>query len=190
MRRVLKLASKILLASSLLSATAYADWVLDNNKSALYFVSIKNQNNAETHTFKTLSGTIDNNGTGSLSIDLTSVDSNIAIRNQRLRELLFMTDKFATTTVSIDLRTTGIKAGIQTINATLELHGVKKDIPATLAVTLVNNSIEVATVAPIILSAADFGLDGGITTLREIASLQSISNAVPVTFFLSFTQQP
>jgi hypothetical protein len=39
------------------------------------------------------------------------------------------------------------------------------------------------------LNAADFGLAGGLSTLREIASLDSISNAVPVTFLLSFVKQ-
>lgn len=174
---------------ALLSGTAAADWVLDNSQSALYFVSIKKDNVAETHTFKTLSGTITQAGQGSLNIDLTSVSTHVDIRDQRMREQLFDTSKFATATVSVDLSKTGVKPGIQSANVTLDLHGVKKDIAATVAITEVGNTVQVATVAPILLNAADFDLAAGITALREIAELPSISNVVPVTFFLSFVKQ-
>jgi hypothetical protein len=40
-----------------------------------------------------------------------------------------------------------------------------------------------------LLNAADFDLAGGLTILREIGAVSSISNAVPVTFFLSFVKQ-
>jgi polyisoprenoid-binding protein YceI len=102
---------------------------------------------------------------------------------------LFETKTFANANVSVDLSKTGVKPGIQTVNVTLDLHGVKKEIPATVAITEVGTTVQVTTVAPIMLNAADFGLAGGLSTLREIASLDSISNAVPVTFLLSFVKQ-
>ncbi len=176
------------LSFALLSGTAMADWVLDNTQSALYFVSIKSDHIAEIHTFKTLSGAITKAGQGSLNIDLASVSTNIDIRDQRMREQLFDTQQFATASVSVDLSKTGVKPGIQTVNVTLDLHGVKKEIPATVAITEVGNTVQVSTVAPIVLNAADFDLAAGVTALREIAELPSISNAVPVTFFLSFVK--
>ncbi len=189
MQRALPLICKTALSFALLSGTAMADWVLDNTQSALYFVSIKSDHIAETHTFKTLSGGITKAGQGSLNIDLASVSTNIDIRDQRMREQLFDTQKFATASVSVDLSKTGVKPGIQTVNVTLDLHGVKKEIPATVAITEVGNTVQVVTVAPIMLNAADFDLAAGVTALREIAELPSISNAVPVTFFLSFVKQ-
>lgn len=189
MQRTLPLICKTALSFALLSGTAMADWVLDNTQSALYFVSIKSDHMAEIHTFKTLSGVITKAGQGSLNIDLASVSTNIDIRDQRMREQLFDTQKFATASVSVDLSKTGVKPGIQTVNVTLDLHGVKKEIPATVTLTEVGNTVQVSTVAPIVLNAADFDLAAGITALREIAELPSISNAVPVTFFLSFVKQ-
>ncbi|WML90032.1 YceI family protein [Thiothrix lacustris] len=189
MKHILKFASSTALSFVLLSSTAFADWTLDNSKSALYFVSIKKDHIAETNTFKTLSGLITTAGQGSLNIDLSSVSTNVDIRDQRVRDYLFDTKTFSNATVSIDLGTTGIKPGIQTVNATLGLHGMKKDITATVAVTEVGDTIQVATVAPILLNAADFDLAGGLTMLREIGAVSSISNAVPVTFFLSFVKQ-
>ena len=188
MQRTLTFISKTALALALLSGTARADWTLDNSQSALYFVSIKKDHVAETHTFKALSGLITTAGQGSLNIDLTSVDTHIDIRDQRIRDHLFETQTFTNAYVSVDLGQTGIKPGIQTINVAVGLHGMKKELAATVAVTEVGDSVHVATVAPIMLNAEDFNLAGGLMTLREIASLRSISNAVPVTFFLTFTK--
>jgi hypothetical protein len=42
----------------------------------------------------------------------------------------------------------------------------------------------------VILNAADFGLAGGVEALREIAGLNSISIAVPVTLNLQFRHAP
>lgn len=190
MQSVLKLIGGSLLGFWLLTGSALADWVLDNSKSGLYFVSIKKDHIAETHTFKNLSGRITKAGQGSLVIDLASVKTNIDLRDERIRDHLFETKTFPTATVSVDLAKTGVKPGIQTVNVTLDLHGVKKEVPATVALTEVGNTVQVATVAPIILDAADFNLAGGLTVMREIGSVSSISNAVPVTFFLSFVKQP
>jgi polyisoprenoid-binding protein YceI len=189
MQYILRFISKAALALALCSGTAWADWTLDNSQSALYFVSIKKDHIAETHTFKTLSGLITSAGQGSLNIDLTSVSTHIDIRDQRIRDHLFETQTFTNAFVSVDLGQTGIKPGIQTVNVALGLHGMKKELTATVAVTEIGDSVQVATVAPIILNAEDFNLAAGLTTLREIASLGSISNAVPVTFFLTFTKQ-
>ena len=40
--------------------------------------------------------------------------------------------------------------------------------------------------SPILLNAADFGLDKGVSLLQEVAGLKSISTAVPVSFKLLF----
>ncbi|MGB3915828.1 YceI family protein [Thiothrix litoralis] len=189
MQHVLKLLGATALTFALLSGSAFADWTLDNSKSALYFVSIKKENIAETNTFKNLTGLITTAGQGSLNIDLASLSTNIDIRDQRMRDHLFDTKTFPNATVSVDLSKTGINPGIQTVNVTLDLHGVKKDIPATVAITEVGDTVQVVTVAPVLLNAADFDLAGGLTILREIGAVSSISNAVPVTFFLSFVKQ-
>jgi Uncharacterized conserved protein len=188
MQRALPLICKTAVSFALLSGTAMADWVLDNTQSALYFVSIKKDHIAETHTFKTLSGAITKAGQGSLNIDLASVSTNIDIRDQRMREQLFDTQKFATASVSVDLSKTGVKPGIQTVNVTLDLHGVKKEIPATVAITEVGNTVQVTTVAPIVLNAADFDLAAGVTALREIAELSQHQQCRAGHFFPEFCE--
>lgn len=189
MQHALKRVAGVLLIFFLSVSNALADWVLDNSKSGLYFVSIKKDHIAETHGFKQLSGVITKAGQGNLSIDLASVETNIDIRNERIRDHLFETSTFSSANVSVDLSKTGVKPGIQSVNVLLDLHGVKKEIPALLAISEVGNVVQVSTVAPIVLNAADFNLAGGLTVLREIGAVANISNAVPVTFFLSFVKQ-
>ena len=47
-------------------------------------------------------------------------------------------------------------------------------------------SVLVNTLEPIIVSANAVGLAGGVEKLREIAGLTSISDAVPVSFVLTY----
>lgn len=188
----MKTTVKALLAAVLalgVTTNAFADWVLDNDQSALHFVSIKKTHVPDTHTFKQLAGVITESGQGSLTIDLSSLDTGIEIRDQRMRDQLFEVSKFAEAKITVDLAETGVKPGIQDVKVTLDLHGKQQEVPATVAVAEVGNTVQVSTVAPILLNAEDFDLAAGITTLREIAGLDSISNVVPVTFFLSFVKQ-
>jgi len=46
--------------------------------------------------------------------------------------------------------------------------------------------VMVASTKPLIVDAAKFGMTEGVEKLREIAGLQSISNAVPVSFVMTF----
>jgi hypothetical protein len=54
---------------------------------------------------------------------------------------------------------------------------------------LSDGGIAVTTRQPTILSASTFKLDEGITALKEIAGLQSISSAVPLSFSVVFSAQ-
>ena len=47
--------------------------------------------------------------------------------------------------------------------------------------------LRVIAAEPVLISAADFGLESGVEALREVAGLNVISTAVPVSFQLVFT---
>jgi hypothetical protein len=57
------------------------------------------------------------------------------------------------------------------------------------AAKLDNATVMVASTQPLVIDAAKFGLSDGVEKLREIAGLDSISNAVPVTFVMTFVDQ-
>jgi len=182
-----------LLALVLLTTSAQAQYELDNEASSLHFTSVKKNKIGEVHTFKQLSGSIGDEGTAEVNIVLSSVESNIAIRNERLKSMLFETGVFPTAKISAALdvnQLESIKAGqvlVMPVELTLNLHGKTKRITANVQVVgLTEGALLVSTIKPIMLNAFDFGLSEGVTKLMEVAKLPSISTAVPVSFSLIF----
>ena len=187
--------SGLLMALTLLLAAgaARAQWELDNDKSTVNFVSIKNDTVAEIHSFTSLVGYIGADGKVQLGIDLDSVETLIPIRNERMRELLFDTAKFPAANISAQVDPAILAAtadgGVVTADlpVTLSLHGIEQTLIAPVVVVGEgDNRLRVLTSRPVMVNAVDFGLDSGITALREIAGLKAISVAVPVTLQLVF----
>ncbi len=175
---------------------AGADWLLLPQQSSLVFASIKNGSVFESHTFGRYEGELDDAGSASLRIDLTSVDTAIEIRDQRMREKLFDTPRFATATYSATLPQFDpeqLSVGEQQtfeIAGALSLHGVEHPLPATLTVyRLGDRHLLVATAKPVVVDTATFGLQRGVEALREIAGLNAIAATVPVNFNLVFEKQ-
>ena len=172
---------------------AWADWELDSADSRINFVSVKNNAVAEIHGFATLLGYITTDGKAEVSIDLGSVQTAIEIRDERMRELLFETVQFPTAMISaqVDSAVLAVAAAGGVVTAelpiNLSLHGKDKEI--TVPVLIVGeggNRLRVFSAQPVLINAADFGLDGGVAALQKIAGLQAISTAVPVTLQLLF----
>lgn len=171
-------------------------WTLDAAESNLAFVTVKGGQVAEAHSFPGLTGSVSESGEATLAIDLASVDTLIDVRNERMREMLFNVAEFpsATVTTTLDPAAFGtLLAGdtmVQSVTATLDLHGTSGEVTSDLSVTRVGaNKVRVQTIAPIIVSADSYGLGEGVEALREVANLDSITTSVPVTFSLTFVQQ-
>ena len=171
------------------------DWTVDGNASKFSFVTVKSGALAEAHTFSGLSGTVMANGDAEIDIPLTTVETNINVRNERMREFLFETGTYPEATVTTKLDPTvftdlGIGDAVNVpVTATLNLHGETQEIDADLLVTRIGaDKVQVGTPVPIIVNAADFGLDAGVEKLRELANLPGITPDVPVTFSIVFTR--
>ena len=175
-------------------STHVGEWVLNNQASKLNFITTKNASKTEVQTFKRLQGKIAGTKV-SMSVDLSSVDTGIEIRDERLRKLFFNTVKFPEATVTIDLKKSDlnhIKQGqrkVLQLDAEVELQGIAQTIPVELQViALEKNQLLVFSSQPIIVDLKNFNLLKGVNALREIAKLQSINTAVPVTFSLLFSK--
>ncbi|MEQ8262441.1 YceI family protein [Pseudohaliea sp.] len=174
------------------SAAAQADWTLDADASRLSFISTKNASKAEVHHFREVSGAVTDNGDARVEVPLDSVETAIPIRNERMREFLFETADFPslTITASVDpalLGTAGAQSGA--VPVTVNLHGQEASYEAAVVVARAKDgSLTVATSEPIVVNAADFELGAGIAKLQELAGLDSISTAVPVSARLVFRQ--
>ena len=182
-------ASVLLCVSSLASA----QWQIDNDSSTVNFISIKNDLVAETHSFGSLAGRIGDDGAVELAIDLDSVETLIPIRNERMRELLFETRQYPTASVSAQVDPAMIASALAgdvlatTVQVGLSLHGQDALVEVPVQVSAQAGAfISVVSTRPVIINAANFGLDGGIVALREIAGLNAIASAVPVTLNLRF----
>ncbi len=175
------------------SFTAQAAWQLDNTQSRLSYISIKKGDVAEINHFTTLSGRLDEQGKATLSIQLDSVKTQVDLRDERMRTVLFETSKFSQAQFSaqFDLhKLQQLAVGsmmVLRLEGEFSLHGIQQKMPAELAVSkLSEHRLQVSSYAPLVLDANYFQLAQGVEKLRELAGLPSISMAVPVSFVLIF----
>lgn len=183
------------LSSLLMAGFAHADWQLNNQQSRVSFVSVKKNSIAEAHHFKTISGELSAKGAFTLAIDLSSVETNIPIRNERMGEFLFETATFSKATLTADLgdQIKQLSAGqhvLSGVSAELDFHGTKKSLTIdVLASVSEKGDITVSSFTPVIINSGDFSVTEGVAKLQELAGLPSIATAVPVTFALTLNKQ-
>jgi len=174
-----------------------AEWVIDNQSSQLNFISIKKGNIAELHQFDEVQGGLDSQGKFVLNINLASVNTHNAVRDERMAKYFFNVDKFSTAKLTADLDllvldaiAEGASAAID-IDANLNLHGEVQAIKLNVIVTrLVGAKLSVVSAQPLLLNVEDYSLVSGVNKLMELAKLPSISHAVPVSFYLTFKLKP
>jgi hypothetical protein len=187
--------TRLLLAFlAVLALPAQANWYLDNESSRLSFTSTKNADTAEVHRFLTLHGKVDPQGVAELEVELESVSTGIALRDERIRDALFEVDKFPAARINAQLNLQPINdlaPGAQLelrLPLTVQLHGKTHSYNAELLATrLDQRRFQVVTLEPLVMYAQDFDLVPGLKTLRSVAGLSAISLSVPVGAVLIFT---
>jgi OOP family OmpA-OmpF porin len=169
-------------------------WELLPEASAIRFQSVKDSTKVESNSFASFSGNIDTSGLATVIIRLDSIDTNVDLRNVRMRFLFFETFQYPEATITMQLEPTILsdlgqkRRKVLTLPYTLNLHGISKTMEAELVITEISEGIvSVSTSGPISISAADFSLDGGIKKLEETANVSIIPSAT-VTFNLLFSR--
>ena len=184
------------IALGLLSNVALAgDWSVNNNQSTVSFISIKKSDIAEVHRFKQVEGTLTEAGKFSLTIDLSSVDTGILIRDERMQGLLFEVAQFPKLTLNASVNPKlladlhiGEVMTLQ-VEGEIELHGKKQTKTFNVLVAKLSaKKMVVTSLTPVVVQAGDFDLATGVEKLRDIAGLTSISLAVPVSFVITLSQ--
>lgn len=183
----------VLLLVACLTAPVHvlAGWVVDPVGSYVGFASVKNDLIAENHSFTAISGTVEDSGSVNIAIALTSVETLIPIRNERIRSILFEVEEYPEVAVTANLNIDEFallglgESKIDTIPIGVNLHGIDLSKNVLVKVTRSSNdSYEVTSLGPIVIHASQFALSEGLESLRKIAGLQSIDLTVPVTFAL------
>jgi polyisoprenoid-binding protein YceI len=190
MNYVRKFVPTCVLALTILSTAALADWSVDSEQSTVFFISTKNLNVSEVHSFKHIEGQLTSDGKFTAEITLSSVETGIDIRNQRMRDMLFNVSSFPKATISASLPKAMMELSkgesMHTeLPATLSLMGIEKALNLDVIVNKNSNGhFVVSSGKPLLLSAADVGLKDGVEALQKIAGLSSIGLSVPITFNL------
>ena len=145
--------------------------------------------------FSGITGSLNKKGQLKVSIDLSTVETQVDIRNQRMRDLFFEVMQYpeAVVTAQLDMQELAqVESGapLELVKPfTLSLHGVESTAEAHLRIVSVGGRAWVSTVRPILISAADFGLEGGVAALRKIAGLEAIAAVVPVSVNLKLVKK-
>ena len=191
--RALLIATTTFTTVALAALPAQADWSI-NDTSRVGFVSIKNNVIGENNAFQRVSGGISDAGVVMVSIDLTSVETGVGIRNERLQKMLFNVASFPQATVSAqlsDAQLVALKSGgsvAETVSVSVALHGETVSKQVELAAAQAGDTVRVTTTQPIVITAAEFGLEAGVAALQQIAGLNAISRSIPVTVDLKLSK--
>ena len=154
----MKMIGKGLLAAAMLlgSTLVQAQWELDNSRSSLDFLSIKNDAIAESHQlFKTAQFPAANIS-ANVSPEVLAIVTDGGVVSTDIEVMLTLHDKEAS--LSVPVLVTGTEGGL----------------------------LRVISARPVVINAETFGLAEGVQALQSVAGLNAISTAVPVTFNLVF----
>jgi len=183
----------VALVTILAASAASADWTLNNEESALFYLTTKNVNFTELNTFNRLSGSVSQAGEANVAIDLTSVNTAISIRDERMQTMFFDVEGFPSAQIRMNLDPAlleGMAPGARVVkNAVpfqLTIHDITNEMEVGLVVVGLENGLQVSNLQPVVVQAESFGLAGGIEALRAIANLPNITSNAPVNFTLVF----
>ena len=167
-------------------------WVLQTDGSTISLQSVKNDIKVEISSIAKFTGSISEQGAAQITIAMDSVDTKIDLRNVRMRFLLFETFKFPTAQVTLQLDAAQLadlparRRMTMPVTYQLTLHGVTAENTADVTVTLLDDdTVAVASAAPIIVPAADFDLAVGVTNLEETAKVKIVPSGT-ITFDFLF----
>ena len=168
-------------------------WSVDAAASSLSYVSVKSGEIAESNSFSGLSGSVSVDGAASLEIDLSTIETKVDIRNERMRDIFFEIADHPTASVTAQIDPAAFeKLGVgettqQPLKATLSVKGIEAPIDTTVSVTRTDeDGVLVTSTEPVIVYADALELTEGLATLQELAGLPSITPVVPVSFSIAF----
>lgn len=158
-------------------------------------VTAGNATVTELNTFDDARATVNFNGKLDAVVDLSSVNSGIEVRDQRLVDNVFNSAKGLALLISgkVDLSEIDqLKVG-QSLVLQQPLHltfgGQEIDVTAELLVVrLADNRLSVTSLKPIILDLTLFGVHQGVNKLTELAKLNTIALQVPTFLHTTFTR--
>lgn len=153
-------------------------WNMDADASELRFLSIKKSKIAETSSFATLTGLINEDGQAQVRVLLDSVDTKVDLRNVRMRFLFFETFRYPEAIITAQLDPAQLTDLHLTrrkeidLPFTFTLRGVTLEKTTDVSVTLIDNDrVVVSSITPITFTLEELDLEEGRKKLEEAANV-------------------
>jgi polyisoprenoid-binding protein YceI len=187
-------AGTLALAALLICTTSQAAWRVDSGQSTFSFTTTKAARPgaaalAEVQTFRQIGGSVGDDGKLVFDVDLASVETNIGLRNERLKDMLFKVADHpkAVFTSAVDMqRVRALHRGASVdidVSGELAVSGIARPLTASLRVVkLANGALYVGTRLPIVVNLNDYGLQDQVEALRTLMNLDVLASSAPVSF--------
>ncbi|MEM9138324.1 MAG: YceI family protein [Pseudomonadota bacterium] len=194
MKRIMAFTAAAVFAA--LSSSAFAGgWTLVGDDSKIAFGSVKKDLIGEAHHFKSISGSVTEDGTASIEIDVTSVETWIDIRNERMLAHVFDAVNFPKAKISTKIDMAEVssmspgQSKVISADAILTLLSNEIEVDAELFVMAISDDrVLVTTDEMLLIATEDLGINPGVDELMELADLPSITRVTPVTLRLIFVK--
>lgn len=160
----------------------------------------KDENVPVKATFNLMNGSVDFSGSDpavKLAIDVTSWNSNLLERDDRVRKLFFRSDEpgfgmMAATVASVDpavvskLRAEGKASGVP-VTGSLSFNGKMRPVPVKLNMGFNDkNRLAVLTAEPAVIKISEWGFSENLKALMQACGHKSVADEVKVEFVLEF----
>ncbi len=178
--------------------TAPNEVPLDIVKSKLTLTMVKDRVSPVNATLTMRDGALALDGaTARLSVDLDTFDSDIAIRNERVRNLFFETSaigwesadlSFALPSEVVAKLRADKRVSHVPLEGTLKVHGGTSKLPVIVDAGDEGGKIWVKSSSPIVVKISDLGLGDNLRRLNAICMHDSIDDIVKVDVSLEFSR--
>ncbi len=193
----MKLVKSIFCAAALMVTTpvfagGHITWNSVEAESRIAFGSVKKNTTGEVHHFNKVTGVVKEKGEMVITVDLSSVETNIDIRNERITKHVFQEGKAtAVITGQLDMsEVDSMKPGeikVVEVEVNLSFAGIENEVEANMLVArLSENRVLVTTEDFIMVSTEDLGIDAGVDQLMNLAKLSGITRVTPVAVRMVF----
>jgi polyisoprenoid-binding protein YceI len=195
--------SSALLAVALSAAIvvpAQAAWRVDSAQSTFSFVTTKAPKAGsvavdEVQSFKSVSGTVSDDGSVRFAVDLASVETNVPLRNQRLKDMLFDVANHPEAVFSASTSLDTVKklhlGQVMDLDLAGQLTIAGQARAVTLPVRIVGlraGGALVSSRVPVVVKLSDYGLGAGVEALRAVMGLDVLSDSAPVSFSVTLVR--
>lgn len=169
-------------------------WQLDPSNSRIDLFVVKADQVGENFQLSPLTGSVSTEGQAQITVPLSSIQTGLPVRNARMEKYLFESDKYPDLSIKTFIQPKAIaelqegkhQAAFET-DANVSLHGLTRTVPVHFLVTRLGaDRVLVQSDKPIAIRAEQFGMNGGVEKLRDLAGLSNITPVVAVTFSLQF----